>query len=181
MDKNRVESIEGVKLTPFQFSSDERGTFVKFHPMNFFSDTLDSIALSRNPILGTIRGLHFQTEPFAEEKLVTCIQGSIFDVVVDLRPNSQTFGKWTSYNLNSENHLQAYLPKGIAHGFQTLQPNTIVHYSLSAAYNPASSFSINPLGELAINWPISEILVSQRDRQGLSVSSASHLYRDSLT
>jgi dTDP-4-dehydrorhamnose 3,5-epimerase len=181
MDKSRVEAIAGIELTPLQFSLDNRGTFVKFHPMNFFSNKLDSIALSQNPILGTIRGLHFQTEPFAEEKLVTCIQGSIFDVAVDLRPHSKTFGKWTSYNLNSENHLQVYFPKGIAHGFQTLQPNTIVHYSLSAAYNPASSFSIDPLGELAINWPISEILVSQRDRQGLSVSSASQIYRDSLT
>jgi len=180
MDKSRVEAIEGIELTSCQFSSDDRGTFVKFHPMNLLSNTLDSIALSQSPILGTIRGLHFQTEPFAEEKLVTCIQGSIFDVVVDLRPNSKTFGKWTSYNLNSENHLQVYLPKGIAHGFQTLQPNTIVHYGLSAAYNPASSFSIDPLGELAINWPISEILVSQRDRQGLSVSSASQIYRNSL-
>lgn len=181
MDKSRVEVIEGIELIPIKFSLDDRGNFVKFHPMNLFSNTLDSIALSQNPILGTVRGLHFQTEPFAEEKLVTCIQGSIFDVAVDLRPYSKTFGKWTSYILNSENHLQAYLPKGIAHGFQTLQPNTIVHYSLSSAYNPDSSFSIDPLGELAINWPISEILVSQRDRQGLSISSASQKYADSLT
>ena len=108
MDKSRVEVIEGIELIPIKFSLDDRGNFVKFHPMNLFSNTLDSIALSQNPILGTVRGLHFQTEPFAEEKLVTCIQGSIFDVAVDLRPYSKTFGKWTSYILNSENHLQAY-------------------------------------------------------------------------
>lgn len=181
MDKSRVEVIEGIELIPFKSSLDNRGTFVKFHPMHFFRGALDTIALSKNPILGTIRGLHFQTEPFAEEKLITCIQGSIFDVAVDLRPYSKTFGKWSYYNLNSENHLQVYLPKGIAHGFQTLQPNTIVHYTLSAAYNPDSSFSINPLGELGINWPISEILVSQQDSQGLSVSSAAQKYRDSLS
>lgn len=181
MDKCRVEVIEGIEIIPLNFSLDNRGTFVKLHPMRFFSGALDSIAFSHNPILGTIRGLHFQTEPFAEEKLVTCIQGSIFDVAVDLRPNSKTFGKWTSYNLNSENHLQVYLPKGIAHGFQTLQSNTIVHYGISAQYNPDSSFSINPLGELGINWPFPEILVSQQDSQGLSVSSASQKYKDSLS
>jgi|LakMenEpi03Aug12_release.lakeMendotaPanAssembly.Ray.scaffolds.fasta_scaffold1246270_1 dTDP-4-dehydrorhamnose 3,5-epimerase len=180
MDKSRVEVIEGIEIVPIKISFDDRGTFIKFHPMSLFSNTLDSIALSQNPILGTIRGLHFQTEPFAEEKLVTCIQGSIFDVAVDLRPHSKTLGKWTSFILNSDNYVQAYLPKGIAHGFQTLQPNTIVHYGLSAAYNPDSSFSIDPLGELAINWPISEIVVSQRDRQGLSILSALQKYRDSL-
>ena len=104
--------------------------------MHFFSGALDTIALSKNPIMGTIRGLHFQTEPFAEEKLVTCMQGSIFDVAVDLRPNSKTFGKWTSYNLNSENHLQVYLPKGIAHGFQTLCDDTWVLYQMTDLYKP---------------------------------------------
>ena len=107
-----MNEIEGVRITPTKLVADDRGIFVKFHPQNDFVSTLDSIALSFNPILGTIRGMHFQTEPYAEEKLVTCIQGAIFDVIVDLREDSKTFGKWASIELSSTNHLQAFLPKG---------------------------------------------------------------------
>jgi dTDP-4-dehydrorhamnose 3,5-epimerase len=129
---------------------------------------------------GTIRGLHFQIEPFAEEKLVTCVLGSIFDVIVDLRPDSTTFGKWTSYELSVSNSIQLYLPKGVAHGFQTLTSNSVIQYCLSAPYSPENSFAINPIGDLGVKWPIGEFTLSERDASGLNFFQAEKVYFDSL-
>lgn len=176
MTSNQVANIEGVRINSIQFASDFRGSFSKFHPLNEIEDRLDSVAISFNPIIGTIRGLHFQVEPFAEEKLITCIQGSIYDVIVDLRPSSETFGKWTALDLNSTNGLQVYLPKGIAHGFQTLAPNSIVHYCLTAEYSPESSYVINPFGDLDIPWPRHTSNISKRDRNGMTFSNAARKY-----
>lgn len=176
MTLNRVAEIDGVRIKPIQSASDIRGSFTKFHPLNEIENPLDSVAISFNPTIGTVRGLHFQVDPFAEEKLVTCIQGSIFDVIVDLRPGSKTFGKWTSFDLNAANLLQVYLPKGIAHGFQTLAPKTIVHYCLTAEYAPDSSYIINPFGDLDISWPMDTKNVSDRDKSGLTFSNAAKKY-----
>ena len=180
MKVNRVSEIDGIRITEAMSVTDVRGTFVKFQPLKDFESPLDSVALSINPNLGTVRGMHFQIEPFAEEKLVTCIQGSIFDVIVDLRPNSRTFGKWASFELTAANALQAYLPKGIAHGYQTLMPNSIIHYSLSATYAPEYSYAIDPFGDLGIEWPIKIHLVSERDASGISLFSAGQKYAESL-
>ena len=180
MTTNRIPEIDGVRITQTKSVSDTRGTFIKFHPSQEFEDTLDSVALSFNPKSGTIRGLHFQVEPFAEEKLVACIQGSIFDVIVDLRPSSRSFGKWSSFELSAANALQVYLPKGIAHGFQTLVPDSIIHYSLGTGFSPESSYSIDPFGDLAIDWPLKEISISEKDSRGESFAIAAQKYAESL-
>lgn len=180
MKTNKVFEIEGVRITHVKSVSDLRGTFIKFHPVQEFENSLDSVAISTNPNLGTIRGLHFQVEPFSEEKLITCVQGSIFDVIVDLRPHSKTFGKWTAFELSAENTLQAYLPKGLAHGFQTLIPNSIVHYCLTSNYSPESSYSIDPFGDLDIDWPIRDFSISEKDASGISFSIAIQKYSESL-
>ena len=86
-----VSDIEGVRLVQAVTSSDSRGRFIKFHPENFLYDKLDSVAVSINPKAGTIRGIHLQIEPFAEEKIVTCLQGSTFEVIIDIRPKSKNF------------------------------------------------------------------------------------------
>lgn len=180
MSLHKVPEIEGVRITQVISVTDARGNFVKFHPSKDFQNSLDSIAFSLNPNVGTLRGMHFQIEPFTEEKLITCPQGVIFDVVVDLRPNSETFGKWTSFELSATNAIQIYLPKGIAHGFQTLEPNSIVHYTLSSPYSSDFSFAINPFGDLKIDWPIEVHSISERDLGGISFSTAGELYADSL-
>jgi dTDP-4-dehydrorhamnose 3,5-epimerase len=177
---NRVAEVEGVKITQMKTSGDARGSFIKFHPTLALTSQLDSVAISYNVKPGTIRGIHFQIEPLAEEKLVSCINGAIFDVVVDLRPNSPTFGKWTSFELSKENSQQAYLPKGIAHGYQTLVQDSIVHYSLSASYSPDSSYAINPFGDLGINWPLMVDSISERDSRGIEFSIAAQKYAQSL-
>lgn len=180
MTTNKVSQIDGVKFTQGKVISDNRGAFIKFHPLRDLEDSLDSVALSFNPNLGTIRGLHFQVEPYAEKKLVTCVQGAVLDVIVDLRPGSITFGKWTSFELSAENAIQAYLPKGIAHGFQTLTSNSIIHYCLSACYSPESSYSINPFGDLGIDWPLKTVSISERDSDGLTFPVAAQKYLLSL-
>ena len=180
MTFQKVSEIDGIRISQVTSVIDDRGFFVKFHPTREFENSLDSVAFSINPNIGTIRGMHFQIEPFAEEKLVTCAQGRIFDVAVDLRPNSHTFGMWTSCELSAANASQLYLPKGIAHGFQTLEPNSIVHYTLSSIYSPEFSFAIDPLGDLRIDWPIEASFISERDRAGISFSTARKKYADSL-
>ena len=180
MTRITATEIDGVRVKASKTASDSRGSFIKVTPDLVFQDRLDSVAVSINPRAGTIRGLHFQTKPFAEEKIVTCIQGLLFDVIVDIRPNSKTFGKIASFELSAENSLQVYLPQGIAHGFQTLQDNTIVHYCLSANYSTNSSFSINPFGELGIDWPLPNYTVSEKDSNGISFSIAVEKYSNDL-
>ena len=180
MREVHISKIDGIRVTSVESVDDFRGSFSKIHPPVEFRHNLDSIAISINPKIGTVRGIHFQVEPFAEEKIITCLQGAIFDVLVDLRPHSSTFGKWASLELSQLNRLQVFLPKGIAHGFQTLNPNTIVQYFLSASFSAESSFSINPFGDLGIEWPIASHIVSDKDASGGTFSFAAQKYSASI-
>ena len=180
MNLKHVSQIDGIRINQIKSIFDERGTFFKIYPLHELKESLNSIVLSVNPVVGTVRGLHFQVEPFAEEKLITCIQGSVFDVFVDLRPKSKTLGRWASFELSATSAKQIYLPKGIAHGFQTLVPNSILHYSLSSMYSSESSYTINPFGNLGIEWPLKVTAVSERDIQGISFANAAQAYTESL-
>ena len=159
MSSVQISEIEGVRVTKSISASDSRGTFIKVQPFREFEQSLDSVALSINPRHGTIRGLHFQIEPFAEEKIITCIQGSIFDVIVDIRPQSKTLGKWATFELSAKNGDQAYLPKGIAHGFLTLKSNTIVSYLQSSCYNTQNDSGIK-YDTINFEWGISNPIIS---------------------
>jgi dTDP-4-dehydrorhamnose 3,5-epimerase len=180
MKSNYVDSIDGVKTFSVRSFPDVRGVFMKFDSSIKFQDSSSSIALSFNPAKGTLRGMHFQIEPFAEEKLVTCVQGSIFDAIVDLRPDSRTLGKWTSIEISAREITQIYIPKGLAHGFQTLETDSIVHYELSSTYSEEHSFAINPLEGIDIKWPLKPVLVSAKDSSGIDISSAQDIYAESI-
>jgi len=175
-----INDIQGVRLIQATYSSDMRGQFVKYRPDDVLKSELGSVAISTNPKAGTIRGLHFQVEPFAEEKIITCVQGSIFDVVIDIRPNSKSFGKIATLKLQQGDAIHVYLPKGLAHGFQTLEVNTIVQYFITSEYSPGHSYAINPLGDLGIVWPLKEFLVSDRDSNGISLAEAQLRYAESI-
>lgn len=121
-------------------------------------------SISFNARAGTLRGMHFQKAPYLEAKLVRCTRGAIFDVMVDLRAGSPTYGCWHAEELSSENQLMLYLPKGFAHGFQSLVDDTEVDYEITPAYvaGREGGFRFDDPG-LAIPWPVLQAIVSERD------------------
>jgi len=114
---------------------------------------------------GTVRGLHYQVAPRAECKLVRCVRGSIFDVIVDLRPSSPTRLQWVAVNLSADNRSALFVPEGFAHGFQTLKDRSEVLYQVSEFYSPEYERGLrwnDPA--FAINWPIAATIISERDQ-----------------
>ena len=121
-------------------------------------------SLSYNRHRGTLRGLHFQRSPHEETKIVRCTRGGIFDVIVDLRPRSPTYLQWQGFELTAENRKALYVPKGFAHGFQTLTDEAEIAYQISAFYAPDSAGGYrydDP--EFGIAWPLSVTAISERD------------------
>lgn len=150
---------------------DVRGSFTRtycvdeLHHNNISFHIIQS-SISYNAKRATLRGLHYQTEPYAEQKIVYCIKGSIFDVMVDMRPGSPTKGKWFSAELSADQKNGFFIPKGFAHGFQTLCDDCEVLYLISTPYSPDAAQGIrwnDPT--LAIAWPFSEAIISERDQQ----------------
>ena len=162
---------EIVKITPARFG-DSRGYFSEVFKDEWFrsnvADTAfvqDNQSLSATP--GTVRGLHFQLDPFAQGKLVRCIAGAIFDVAVDIRVGSPTFGKWVGAELTPENGDQLWVPAGFAHGFATLAPDSIIHYKVTAPYSAAHDRGVlwnDPA--IGIDWPLPEgqAVLSDKDK-----------------
>ena len=114
---------------------------------------------------GTLRGLHFQTAPHEEVKLVSCVSGAVYDVIVDLRPSSPSYRKWQGFELSADNKRQLYVPAGFAHGFQTLTDDAELNYLISAFYEPAASTGISyDDPALGVTWPLPVSVISDRDR-----------------
>ncbi len=163
------QPMKGLMLLQRSQVGDERGTFSRL----FCADQLRAFGwtnpivqsnVSINQNVGTLRGLHFQKPPHAEDKLVTCIAGAVFDVAVDLRSGSPTFGGWFGAELSNQNQLSLLIPKGFAHGFQVMEPNTTMIYFHSKAYFPEAESGIkwdDP--DLSIEWPLPAQNVSDRD------------------
>jgi dTDP-4-dehydrorhamnose 3,5-epimerase len=160
-----------VLITPKRFG-DDRGYFSETYKQSWFSANVASVdfiqdnqSLSRQK--GVIRGLHFQRPPMAQGKLVRCLKGSIFDVVVDLRKDSPSYGRWIGTTLTAERGEQLWVPAGFAHGFCTLEPDTEVFYKATEEYSAAHDAGIacdDPA--LGIVWPVdpAEAILSPRDR-----------------
>ena len=156
-----------IDLTPYE---DFRGIFARTvcyddFVLNGLNANFVQQSISFNPKVGTLRGMHWQVEPFAEEKLVRVTRGAIFDVIVDVRPESSTFKQWFSVKLSADNRRQIYIPKGFAHGFQTLLPNTEVLYEMTARHelNASMGFLWND-PSINIAWPAaSDRIVGIRD------------------
>ncbi|MCB0869926.1 MAG: dTDP-4-dehydrorhamnose 3,5-epimerase [Solirubrobacterales bacterium] len=164
----RLETgLDGLALIEPQVFGDERGFFVE----TFSRDAWRELGVEADFVQhnhsrsskGTLRGLHFQTTP-GQAKLMRCPRGKIFDVAVDLRRDSPTYGKWEGYLLDDEKHHQLYVPVGFAHGFCVLSETADVTYLVSSLYDPATEMGIrwdDP--EVGVEWPVSEPLLSQRD------------------
>lgn len=162
--------LAGAQLVAMEFAEDERGGFARsFCAREFERHGLDPVVaqcnVSWNRRRGTLRGLHYQAPPHAEAKLVRCTRGAIWDVIVDVRPDSPTFRRWYAVELSALNRLALYVPAGFAHGFQTLADDSEVFYQMSAFHAPGHARGLrwdDPL--LAIAWPLPDPIVSERDR-----------------
>lgn len=177
--ETELSGVFEITLSPI---TDERGFFMRTYDISSFEQNgLCTTWLqenhSRSERKGIIRGLHFQVEPFHETKLVRCISGSVWDVAVDLRPESATFGRWISCILSAENRKMLYIPRGFAHGFCTLTSVSEVIYKVDNIYSPFHERGIiwND-AEIGIEWPVSFPVLSEKDRNNMSFKD----YKSSL-
>ena len=161
--------IEGLLIIEPRVFEDERGYFFE----SWSKDTFENAGLNINFVQdnqsfsskGVVRGLHFQNPPFAQGKLVRVLKGSVLDVAVDIRKNSPTYGKYFSIHLSGENKTMFWIPPGFAHGFSTLEDNTIFSYKCSGVYNKESEGSLiwNDT-DLNIDWKIKNPIISEKDQ-----------------
>ena len=162
--------LRGAYLIEPELIRDERGFFARTWCAREFkaqglNANLAQCSISYNRCRGILRGMHYQSEPHAEAKLVRCSGGAIYDVILDLRQESATYRQWIAVELNSRNHKMLYIPEGLAHGFQTLTDESEVVYQISEPYVRECAHGVrwnDPA--FHIEWPIADPIVSDRDR-----------------
>jgi len=161
--------LKGAYTIDIEKQGDERGFFARVFCQNEFNSNgltteFKQVNNSFSALKGTIRGMHYQLTPAAEVKVVRCISGSIFDVIIDIRPDSPSFGNWFGEVLSSDNRLMMYVPRGFAHGFMTLADSTEVFYLSSEFYAPELEKGIR-YDDLKFNieWPIKPAEISNKD------------------
>jgi dTDP-4-dehydrorhamnose 3,5-epimerase len=163
-------SLPGAYLVEPELKEDERGFFARIFCADEFKahgleTQLVQCSISSSKQKGTLRGMHHQAQPYGEVRLVRCTMGSIFDVIIDLRPDSPTLCDWWGYELSAENRKAVYIPKGFAHGFITLEDGCEVFYQMSEYYHPESARGVrwnDP--SFNIHLPIMPVIISERDR-----------------
>lgn len=172
-------AIADVKIIEPKVFGDDRGFFFESFNQSIFNEAVgrkvefiqDNHSMSKK---GVLRGLHYQLAPHAQGKLVRCVEGEVFDVAVDIRKSSPTFGQWVGVNLSAENHRQLWIPEGFAHGFVTLSERVQFVYKTTNYYAPQSERSIiwnDP--EINIKWPeVENLTLSGKDEVGLLLNSA---------
>ena len=173
-------SVAGVYLVTPDAVADERGHFARqWDEVTFrrhgLTTRFPQCNSSFSAEAGTLRGLHYQAAPHAEAKYLRCISGRIFDVVVDVRPGSPTFGRWLGTELSAANRKWIYVPEGVAHGFLTLEDRTEVLYPVSAPYEPGAERGIrwdDPAFD--IQWPIRPVRMSKKDSRWDDYSPGTH-------
>lgn len=170
--------LKGVYVITPKVIADERGYFMEsFRNDRFIAEQIDATFVQENESLsaqkGTLRGLHYQLPPYEQAKLVRVVRGAIYDVAVDIRESSPTFGQWYGIELNEVNKRQLFIPRGFAHGFVTLEPNVIVQYKVDQYYNADADRGImwND-ADLNIDWPEGAFILSKKDTQHPSLQQA---------
>ena len=166
--------LEGVFIINNFNASDDRGLFVKTFNKNLFLELNLNFEIKESYFSvskkNVIRGMHFQLPPFDHEKLVFVPKGSIIDVVVDLRKNSSTYKKYISVELSDKNKKSIFIPKGLAHGFKSLEDNTITVYNVASEYNPKADAGIF-YKSFGFDWEVEEPTISQRDAEFIGLNS----------
>jgi dTDP-4-dehydrorhamnose 3,5-epimerase len=169
MNFNKTK-LNGAYTIDLDKREDERGFFARLFCINEFDgEGMDRNVVQINNSLskdkGTLRGIHYQLSPKAETKIVRCIKGSLWDVIVDLRPDSPTFLQWFGETLSAENRRMMFVPKGFGHGFVTLEPDTEVIYLVTEFYSPQHERGLrwnDP--KIGIEWPIEPVIISDKDK-----------------
>jgi dTDP-4-dehydrorhamnose 3,5-epimerase len=167
----RDTALAGICILEPERVPDTRGFFARLWSVEALDargmvSRFNHASVSFNRRKGTLRGMHYQAAPFAETKLLRCTRGAIYDVALDLRADSATFGRWIAEELTAENRRLLYIPAGCAHGFQTLADDSEVEYLIDAPYSPAHGRGVrwsDPA--FAIDWPADERTMNDRDRQ----------------
>lgn len=164
--------FEGLKVIGAEVHEDQRGSFIRAYCIEEFKQAgvnccfvQDSISCNHKK--NTIRGMHYQEEPFQEDKIVRCLRGAIYDVVVDMRKNQPTYGKWFGVELSAANNRALFIPKGFAHGYQTLEDDTILYYKMSELYRQECAVGIRYDDEkINIKWKElrEPLIISQQDK-----------------
>jgi len=165
----RETPLKGAYIIELKPYTDDRGLFVRTYCKNEFSEIRhDQEFVQFNHSVtnqkGTIRGMHYQVPPYSETKLIRCVRGSVHDVIIDLRKDSSTFLKFTAVELSEQNMLSLYIPRGFAHGFQTLEDNSQLIYHHTAYYTPGYEAGIrynDPA--IGIKWPLPVSVITQKD------------------
>jgi len=161
--------LKGAYVIELEKFEDDRGFFTRVWDKKIMQDQglksdLVQMSFSFSKKKGTLRGMHFQKEPFREVKIVKCIQGKIFDVIIDLRVESKTYKKWIGVELSADKQKMIYVPEGFAHGFQTLEENTHVLYQMSNWFSPEHEKGIRwDDKDFNIRWPITDLIISKKD------------------
>ena len=161
--------LDGLLIVKTGVFQDERGFFSESYSRDMWkaagfeeSFVQDNLSKSRK---GTLRGMHYQIQPEGMGKLVRCIQGSVFDVAVDLRQGSPSFGKWFGLELTGENHLALWVPAGFAHGFVALSDDSLVHYKCTGHHAPTYERALNyACPKVGIEWPMAPSVITQKDQ-----------------
>lgn len=162
-------ALPGAVLVQIEPHRDERGFFARTFCQEEFAEAglptrFPQANLSSNTLAGTVRGMHFQAPPHEEPKLIRCVRGAVYDVIIDLRPTSPTYRQSLGAELNQDNHAALYVPPGFAHGFQTLADNSELLYMMGQTYNPQAARGVrwnDPA--FAVSWPLPISIISQRD------------------
>lgn len=155
--------LPGLLLVEQDRVTDDRGYFARTFDRDLFWP-IAQMSTSFNASRGTLRGLHFQADPYEEHKLVRCTRGAVFDVAVDLRPESPTIHRWFAAELSSENGMSLAIPPGFAHGFLTLQDDTEVLYAMDTPFASASARGVRwDDAKVGIEWPADPVVISEKD------------------
>lgn len=168
IERTKLSGVFVVELERFE---DERGFFARSWSQREFESLglnprLVECNISFNKRKGTLRGMHYQAAPFAQAKLVRCTRGAVHDVILDLRPGSETFREWVAVELSERNGRMVFIPEGCAHGFQTLEDETEIFYQMSAYYAPEAGRGVrwdDPA--FRIEWPLAVTMMARRDRE----------------
>jgi dTDP-4-dehydrorhamnose 3,5-epimerase len=162
--------LKGAYIIDVKRLEDERGFFGRSYCEREFEEyglntNVVQANVSHNKVKGTLRGMHMQVSPYEETKLVRCTRGAIYDVIIDMREDSETYKQWIGVELTADNFRMLYVPEGFAHGFITLEDNTDVTYQVTQFYTPGSEKGIrwnDP--SFNIQWPIEPVVVSEKDQ-----------------